>query len=198
MIAMRDELIHYGIPGQKWGVRRYQNPDGTWTDEGLARRYSRLNRYRDRLVDRSSRKAAKARSRAKDARGHYENVDKYGKGSREYAQYVDSKMKSTSEYLVKDPSKRAANAFSNLGTYSKYYGPFDMFGEQKQAVSDLKTRYKDNESYWNSRGRKWMKAHGDLMKMDIDAVTTTRRDIRRTMKKHTSPFYGIEISRKKK
>lgn len=31
-------LIHYGIPGQKWGVRRFQNEDGTWTSEGLERR----------------------------------------------------------------------------------------------------------------------------------------------------------------
>ena len=32
-----DELRHFGIKGQKWGVRRYQNPDGTWTEEGKAR-----------------------------------------------------------------------------------------------------------------------------------------------------------------
>lgn len=31
-------LIHYGIQGQKWGTRRYQNEDGTWTEEGLKRR----------------------------------------------------------------------------------------------------------------------------------------------------------------
>lgn len=31
-------LIHYGIPNQKWGTRRYQNEDGTWTEEGLRRR----------------------------------------------------------------------------------------------------------------------------------------------------------------
>ena len=31
-------LIHYGIPGQKWGVRRFQNEDGTYTSEGLERR----------------------------------------------------------------------------------------------------------------------------------------------------------------
>ena len=29
------ELYHYGIKGQKWGVRRYQNEDGSYTSEGL-------------------------------------------------------------------------------------------------------------------------------------------------------------------
>lgn len=28
------ELYHHGIKGQKWGVRRYQNPDGSLTSEG--------------------------------------------------------------------------------------------------------------------------------------------------------------------
>lgn len=31
------ELMHFGIKGQKWGVRRYQNPDGSLTPEGKKR-----------------------------------------------------------------------------------------------------------------------------------------------------------------
>lgn len=33
-------LKHWGIKGMKWGVRRYQNEDGTLTDAGI-RRYNR-------------------------------------------------------------------------------------------------------------------------------------------------------------
>ena len=37
-----DYLAHWGIKGQKWGVRRFQNPDGSLTPEGKAR-YGRIN-----------------------------------------------------------------------------------------------------------------------------------------------------------
>ena len=32
-----DYLCHHGVQGQKWGIRRYQNADGSLTPEGKAR-----------------------------------------------------------------------------------------------------------------------------------------------------------------
>lgn len=32
-----DELKHFGIKGQRWGIRRFENPDGTLTPEGMMR-----------------------------------------------------------------------------------------------------------------------------------------------------------------
>jgi len=36
-ITEDDYLIHHGIKGQKWGIRNYQNEDGSLTAEGKIR-----------------------------------------------------------------------------------------------------------------------------------------------------------------
>ena len=36
-LTREDELYHHGIKGQKWGERRFQNPDGSLTAEGRKR-----------------------------------------------------------------------------------------------------------------------------------------------------------------
>ena len=42
---MENELYHHGVKGQKWGVRRYQNKDGSLTLAGKKRALKIQNRY---------------------------------------------------------------------------------------------------------------------------------------------------------
>ncbi len=54
-------LAHHGILGQKWGVRRYQNADGSWTSAGK-------RRYGGNTADEQTRKR-KSQTRKKVAVG---------------------------------------------------------------------------------------------------------------------------------
>lgn len=44
-VERSDQLEHHGILGMKWGIRRYQNKDGSYTQEGLRRYNKSMGNY---------------------------------------------------------------------------------------------------------------------------------------------------------
>lgn len=43
-LISQDYLMHHGVKGMKWGVRRYQNADGSLTSAGQRRLYKKVKR----------------------------------------------------------------------------------------------------------------------------------------------------------
>lgn len=63
---MYNELMHYGIKGQKWGVRRFQNKDGTLTAKGK-KRYSEFTTSHREVIEKQYRDKGLTKDEAKIA-----------------------------------------------------------------------------------------------------------------------------------
>lgn len=101
-ILNRDELSHHGILGQKWGIRRYQNFDGSYTKAGLERYNRSSAKYEQKKAEYKAIKKDKTKSR-------YEK------------QYAKGKMKEAKRQMNKDYKHLALDKKGDEGKvlYSK-------------------------------------------------------------------------------
>ena len=103
---MEYELYHHGILGQKWGQRRFQNEDGTYTEEGQIRRrkedrYSADERRKRELAKKPSSELSNKELRELNERYNLESQRKnYEKKGKSYVGLLANKLKEQSAQAI--------------------------------------------------------------------------------------------------
>lgn len=66
MYITDDQLQHHGVLGQKWGVRRYRNADGSLTEAGKkrqAKQEAKLDKYRNKKIASAEKRMARSKNK---------------------------------------------------------------------------------------------------------------------------------------
>lgn len=76
---MEYELYHYGIKGMKWGIRRYQNKDGTLTEAGKKRIQEGTEMFPYRREKRHPSLTQRHRALSRTEKYQLEEIDEFDK-----------------------------------------------------------------------------------------------------------------------
>ena len=125
--SKEESLEHHGVLGQKWGVRRFQNKDGSLTEEGKRRVYAQGANYGGYESFRHRhRRAIDAAKYENDIKRNQKKLDKaYEKGNeKKIAKYtnIDKALKNNRDIMTKDLSPEAIQMGRDYITQMKAIG----------------------------------------------------------------------------
>ena len=107
----QDSLMHFRTKGSKNGVRRYQNPDGTWTDLGLKERRARegFGTRIKKKINKAMKQRRVAKAAARSARA--ERIEKFKERLRKNnpKNLSDAELKAGIERLKMEKEYRELN-----------------------------------------------------------------------------------------
>lgn len=106
----KDEFYHWGIKGMKWGVRRYQNPDGSLTAAGRKRLEKADYKWAKKKTDKITAQAKKASQKELDAYGNelLKLPNAYKTNGRLSAQTINAYNKKMAELMSQKTSNLRA------------------------------------------------------------------------------------------
>lgn len=163
-IFMNQELYHFGVKGMKWGVRRYQNKDGSLTPRGR-KRYDAMSD--DKLQKTLYKQVKKARSEQSDWSNQWNVNNTIGK----YSKAAEEKYrKANKEHQDSEAYKRALKEWKKLDEQfdSGKIDP-DQYDAKFEAIR--KSIYRadlDTSVRIGNNGRKYSQAYLDKYGKDLN------------------------------